>query len=35
MSATDVNAAERIRQTVRSGYADIATRGKTGEGGGC
>jgi arsenite methyltransferase len=35
MSTADMNAAERIRQTVRSGYAEIASRGKTGGGGGC
>jgi len=35
MQAPNTTDAQRIRETVRSGYAEIATRGATSSGGGC
>src|SRR5262249_27118678 len=35
MNTPQLNAAENVRETVRSGYAEIATRGQTAGSGGC
>lgn len=35
MSTESITHAERVRETVRDGYAEIATRGSTAGGGGC